>query len=112
MIEKTLKKPPKIGFLGLISWNLQKYIKHRNICDTLPCTASLVKILYKLDLIRGCYPSKTTQKEPAMVVFAAKQNLKIHNLATTNTMLTKLTTIMYLHETFHLAKDWSVNDKA
>ena len=83
-----------------------------NICDVLPYTILVVKILYKLDLIRGCYPSKTTQKQPVMVVFAATKNLKIHNLATTNAILMKLNTIMYLHETFHLVKDWSVNDKA
>ena len=49
--QKTSKKTPKIRFFGSISWNFQDYIKNRNICDTLPCTASLEKVLYKSDLI-------------------------------------------------------------
>ena len=32
------------------------------------------------------------------------KHLNINNLATTNDILIKLTTIMYLHETLHLAK--------
>ena len=61
---------------GLISWNFQDYIKNFNICDALPCTASLVKILYKLELIRGCDLWKTTQKQPANVVFAATKTFE------------------------------------
>ena len=38
--------------------------------------------------------------------------LKIHNLAITKALLMKLTTIMYLHETFYLVEDWGVNDRA
>ena len=37
-----------------------------------------------------------------------RKHLKIHNLTTTNATLMKLTTIMYLHKTFNLAKDWGV----
>ena len=83
------------------------------ICDTLPCTALLVQVSKESDCIWGSYVEKTTQKQPAMVVFAAtKLFMKIHNLATTNAMLMKLTTIMYLHKIFNLAEDWGLNDKA
>ena len=34
------------------------------------------------------------------------------NLATTNTILVKFTTIMYLHTTFHLTKNWGVTRRA
>ena len=40
------------------------------------------------------------------------KHLKIHNLATSNAILMKLTTIMYLHDTFHLAKNWGVTHRA
>ena len=33
----------------------------------------------------------------------SRNNLKFYNLGTTNAITMKLTTIMYLHETFHLA---------
>ena len=33
-----------------------------------------------------------------------QKHLKINNVPTTNAILIKLTTIMYLHETFNLAK--------
>ena len=38
--------------------------------------------------------------------------LKIYNLRTTNAMKMKLTTIVYLHETFHLTKDLGVAHRA
>ena len=55
----------------------------------------------------------------AELVRKAYNFYKILNFATTNATLMKLTTIMYLHETFHLAKklvrsSWgqeSVNEK-
>ena len=37
--------------------------------------------------------------------------LKIYNLITANATLMKRTTIMYLYETFHLTKDWSVTHR-
>ena len=44
MAEKPLKKCQK-WVLWLYFLNFQEYIKNRNICDTLHCTALLVKIL-------------------------------------------------------------------
>ena len=50
-------------------------------------------------------PPKSTQKWYFLLV--GKQ-LNIHNLVTTNVIQMKLTTIMYLHESFHLPKNWGV----
>ena len=36
------------------------------------------------------------------------KNLKIYNFTTTNAINMKFATIVYLHETFHLAKNWGV----
>ena len=37
-----------------------------------------------------------------------QKHLKIYNLATTNAILMKLTTMVYPYETFLLAKNWGV----
>ena len=48
------------------------------------------------------------QKHPKMAQFmdaaSLRKHLKIYNLTTTNAIKIKLVTIVYLHETFHLAK--------
>ena len=43
---------------------------------------------------------------------SVQKTLKIFNLTTTNAMLIKLTTIVYLHETFILEKNWGVTQRA
>ena len=40
-----------------------------------------------------------------------RKHLKIYNLTATNATLMKLTTIMYLHKTSNLAKDWGVTHR-
>ena len=50
-------------------------------------------------------PPKSTQKCYFLLV---RETLKIYNLTTTNAILMKLTTIMYLHETYYLAKNLGV----
>ena len=40
---------------------------------------------------------------------SVRKILKIYNFTTTITIVMKLTGIMYLQETFHLAKYWDVN---
>ena len=40
-----------------------------------------------------------------------RKYLKIYNLSTTNATLMRLTTIMYLHNTFNLAEDWGVTHR-
>ena len=43
---------------------------------------------------------------------SSQKHLKIYNLTTTNAILMKLTTIMYLNEIFHSAKNWGVSHRA
>ena len=52
---------------------------------------------------------KSTQKWYFLLV---GKHSKIYNLATTNAILMRLTTIMYLHETFHFVKNWGVTHSA
>ena len=40
-----------------------------------------------------------------------REHLKIYNLKTTSAALMKLATIMHLHKTFNLAKDWGVTHR-
>ena len=54
-------------------------------------------------------PSST--KSHFMDAALPEKHLKIYNLTTTNAILMKLTTIMYLHETFHSAKNWGVSHR-
>ena len=63
-------------FFGPISSNFHEYIKNHNICDTLPRTASLVKILYKSDVTWGFNLGKTTQKQPNVLLFATTKNFE------------------------------------
>ena len=59
-----------------------------------------------IDYIWVSYGQKATQKHPKIAFYAAGKYFNIHNLGTTNTILMKLTTIMDLHDTFYLAKNW------
>ena len=47
-----------------------------------------------------------------MAAASPQKHLKIYNFGTTNVILMKHTTIIYLHETFHLAKNLGVTHKA
>ena len=66
------------------------------------CTASLVKILCKPDLIWGRNVPKSSHKSP---FFLVRELLNLYNLRTTNAIKMKLGTIVYLYDTFHLTKD-------
>ena len=54
-------------------------------------------------------PPSSSLKSTFLVL---RKHLKIHNLATTNAMIMKLARIMYLRETFHLAKNWGMTLRA
>ena len=69
-------KPLKKWVFWLHFSNFQKYIKNLNICDTSHYTTSLVKVLWKSDLIRGCNVPKTTQKQPKIPLFAGTRNFR------------------------------------
>ena len=106
--QKTSQKP-KIRFFGLISWTFHSYITNHVICDILPWSASVVQISKESNSIWGSYTQKTTHKQPKIHFSVLWKHLKIHNLPTTNAVLMKATTVIYLHETFYLAKNWGVN---
>ena len=55
---------------------------------------------------------KPTKRGHFMDAASPRKHLKIYNLTATNATLMKLTTIMYLHKTFNLAKDWGVTHRA
>ena len=64
----------------------------------------------------GIFVGERAQKSPKrghfMDAALPRKHLKIYNLTTTNATLMKLTTIMYLHKTFNLAKDWGAPQRA
>ena len=67
-------------------------------------------ILYlwsKFQQNRALFGGERAQKPPKMGHFMdaapPRNNLKFYNLGTTKAIKMKLTTIMYLHEAFHLA---------
>ena len=64
----------------------------------------LVRLLAILDHIGGVKTQKTSNKGYFLDAESVRKTLEIFNLTTTNAILMKLTTIMYLHE--------SVNRKA
>ena len=72
--KKPLKKVLKL-FRSTCS-NFMWYIKTRNICESLLCTGSLVKIFYKWDAIWGCNLRKTIQKQPKIPLFSATTNFE------------------------------------
>ena len=57
----------------------------------------------KLSCIWRRKDPQTTQKRQFDGYSIATKHLNIYNLGTTNAIMMKLSTIMYLHETFHLA---------
>ena len=57
-------------------------------------------------------PKKTPKMTQFMDATLPQKHLEIYNLTVTNAMKMKLTTIVYLHETFHLTKDLGVTHRA
>ena len=56
----------------------------------------------------GVMAKKPTRSSLKFNFLLPRKYLKIDNLATTNATPIKLTTIMYLHQTFHLAKNQGI----
>ena len=54
---------------------------------------------------------KKTQKGQFHGCCIATKTFEIYNLTTTNAIRMKLSTIMYLHETFNLTKDWGISHR-
>ena len=66
------------------------------------------KFQKNLTAFGGVILKKPPRSSPKSTFLVLRKYLKIHNLATINVMLMKLARIMYLHGTFHLAKNWGI----
>ena len=55
---------------------------------------------------------KSPRSSPKANFLLLRKHLKIYNLATTNVILLKLTTIIYPYETFSLSKNWGITHRA
>ena len=53
-------------------------------------------------------PSRSSQKLHFLLL---RKHLKAYNLTTRNGIIMKLTTIVYLYDTFHLVKNWGVTQR-
>ena len=119
VVEEPLKKSQKIGFLALfprifkttsktVTYMMPYLALHYwwNFCTN---WSWFGVIIYKK-------PPKSSQKSYFLLVretyITYIYNLKIYNLTTTNAIPMKFTRVMYLHETFHLAKNWSVTHRS
>ena len=71
----------------------------------------LVEISANWSHICGRKGPETPKRGHFMDAASPQKHLKIYNLTTANATLIKLTTIMYLHKTFNLAKDWGVTHR-
>ena len=70
------------------------------------------EIFSQIGLDLGFFYEKPLKRSQKSYFLLLRETLKIYNLATTNAIPMKLTKIMYLHETFHLAKNWGVSQRA
>ena len=110
--QKTSEKKLKKRFFSFFSSIFQNYIKKIITYDALQWIASLVQISNQSDNIWGSYTQKTTLKQPKIHFSGLTKTFENSYLATTKPTPMKLTTIMYLHETFLLAENWGVTHRA
>ena len=102
--RKTSENELKIEFFWLISWifkAISKTLIHGMCYLTLHHWEKFQRNL-------TAFGGATARKPPRsslQMSFLLRKHLKIHNMATTNATQMKLTTIMYLHEIFHVAKN-------
>ena len=64
-----------------------------------------------LTVFGGVMAKKQPKSIQKWYFLLAWKYLKIHNLATKNAIVMKLTRIMDLHETFHLAQNWGLTHR-
>ena len=88
--------------------NFEGFFKH---CVFLIGTLHLVKISARLNNIWGSKGPKLPRKGHFMNVESIRKTLKIFNFTTTNAILMKLTTDIYLNKVFHLTKSWGVTHR-
>ena len=89
----------------------RKYSNFSKILQALFLSAKvlpLVYILANLDHFLGSKGPKPPKKSHFMDADLVRKTLKTFNLATTNAILMKLTTIVHLYQVFHMAKNQGV----
>ena len=111
--KMKVKVGPNLQTLGIF-----RFCKHSNVLKILktmfvfPWIVPLVKFFQDLAIFGRVRAQKNAKKGHFMDGASPWKHLKIYNLTTTNAILIKLTTIMYLHENFHSAKKWDVTHRA
>ena len=111
------KVEPKVQTLGMSHfWKKLNFSKILKTQFLPPLILPLVKLSAKLGNIwkrgRGGRPPIPPKKGHFMDAESVQKTLKIYNLTTTYGILVKLTTIMYLHKTFHFTEKWGVTHRA
>ena len=110
--KKPLKKSQKITFLAsflVISRTIYKTVLHMILCLAQHHWSKFQK---NSTIFGGVILKKPPSSSLKSTFLVLRKHLKIHNLATTNAMIMKLARIMYLRETFHLAKNWGMTFRA
>ena len=70
------------------------------------------KFQKNLMLFGGVMVKKLPGSSQKLYYLLQPKHLKAYNLTTTNGIMMKLSTIMYLYETFHLANYWDITHSA
>ena len=110
--KKPLKKAKKIGFLAPflgIFRTISKTLTYVILCIALHHWWKFCTNRTWFGVVIYRKPPKSSQKSSFFLVW---ETLTIYNLRTTNAMKMKLTTNVYLHEMFHLVKNWGVTRRA
>ena len=108
---KTEKKSANFGNVQFP----QKFLFSKNIWNTVFLSlnttsgANFSNIRQYLGQLRS---KKHSKKSHFMDAVSSRKHGKLYHLTTANAIKMKLTTIAYLHENFHLAKDWGVTHTA
>ena len=106
------KKSQKIAFLAsflVISSTIYKAVLYMILCLAQHYWSKFQKNSTTFGGVILKKPPRSSLKSTFLVL---RKHLKIHNLVTTNAMIMKLARIMYLCETFHLAKYWHMTLRA
>ena len=91
--------------------HFRKYSNFSKILQTLFLSAQVLPLMYilaNLDHVWGSKGPKPPKKGHFMDACLVRKTLETFNLATTNAILMKLTTIVHLYQVFHMAKNEGV----
>ena len=103
------KKGPKLETLGISRFC--KDLNFSKILKALFLFPWILTVVKTLAIFGGVRVQNLPKKGYFMDAWIGTKNFKIYNLTTKNAILTKLTTIIYLYETFHLQKKLGRNSQ-